>query len=272
MRNLFLVLMAAITLMSCENAIRNIPSGYIGKVLTPTGWQKGIIEAGQHDIGITNNNGTSNSLVLMEATTTTVKESFSKEGEGGEDHRVRTLDRTPLSVDIYVQIAIPVDENLRDGAFASITPKATGTDRVSVISITDVYDKFVKMIVRGKVREIFAKYKNADEIMQKYAVINAEIGAMVLDVFKQSKAPCELIGAQLSNVKEDADVLASQNQLVAADNKVKEIEKIGEALKNNPQYAMIKKWDALQEIAKSGKNVTIIVSDGRDPVIAIPNK
>src|ERR1035437_6541689 len=43
-------LLFAILFTGCNNYV-NIPAGFIGKILTPTGWTKGIIEAGQVDLG-----------------------------------------------------------------------------------------------------------------------------------------------------------------------------------------------------------------------------
>ncbi len=105
----------------------------MGKELTPTGFADEILESGQVDLGPENNNGTSTSLVLLEVTTTSIKESFDADGvdknEAG-DHRVRTKDGAPVAVDIYVQVAVPQDKKLRDGIYAMISPEPTGDPRV----------------------------------------------------------------------------------------------------------------------------------------------
>jgi hypothetical protein len=218
--------LATLILTSCADIV-NIPPGYEAKILTPTGWQKGVITAGQVDIGRNDNEGRGNQLVLMEATTVTVKESFTQkvndQTKEAEDHRVRTKDGTPLNVDIYVQIAVPIEPEVVDAAFSSITPKETDKSRIFQISVQDIYERFAQMTVRGKVREIFAGYKDADDIMQNYAKVNAEIELMAHEVFKKSGAPCTLVSAQLSNVKEDGEILESKNKLVAARNEAEAI-------------------------------------------------
>lgn len=65
------IIATALMFASCENVVRTIPSGFVGKELTPTGFADEILESGQVDLGATNNNGTSTSLVLLEVTTTT---------------------------------------------------------------------------------------------------------------------------------------------------------------------------------------------------------
>ena len=267
--SLFVLVIFTLLFSSCSN-IENVPPGYKAKILTPTGWQKGIINAGQVDIGKLTSNGTGNSLVLLEATTITIKESFMKSNDDNEDHRVRTKDGTPLTVDIYVQVALPVEDKTLDEAFASVTPKPNPADkRVYSVTLEDIYTRFAKMTVRGKVREIFARYKDADAVMGDYGKVNAEIGVMALDVFEKSGAPCQLISAQLSNVKEDEDVLKSKNENIAAQNQAKSIEQIGEALRRNPEYATFMKWQTLKDMA--GKGVSIYVIDGeKGPVLTLP--
>lgn len=273
MRNIvFLIIgITAFLFTSCTNDVRNVQPGWISKILTPTGWEKGIHEAGQIDIGQLDNMGRGNQLILMESTTITVKESFYKDTEDvNQDRRVKTKDQTPLSTDVYIQIAVPTDEKLRDNAFASITPIKI-SERVYEIKLENIYKAFAQMVVRGKIREAFTKYKNTQEVMDNYALLNAEIGASVIEVFKKSKMPCELVSVQLSNIIEDPDVLKSKNDLLSSANKVKEIENIGKVIRENPQYAVMMKWESLKTIAKENKgNVTIIVSDGKEPVISIP--
>ncbi len=267
-----MLLSSSLFMMSCGNAVKNIPSGYVGKELTPTGYSDAILEAGQVDIGAVSNDETSTSLVLLEVTTTTIKESFMSSGTDSSevgDHRVRTKDGTPLSVDIYVQISIPIDKKVRDGIFAMVTPKANG-DRVSVISINDIYSQFAKMTIRGNVREIFAQYENADSVMQNYSKINAEISLMIINVVKQSKAPFEIMSAQLSNVKEDEVILASKNKLVAAtndgkakvvaaQNEAQAIEIIGDAIRKNPQYLEARRLNVIEAVGSTDKASMIIM-------------
>ena len=195
----------------------------------------------------------------------------------GEDHRVKTkgdkannITPAPLTVDIYTQISLPIKENLRDNAFASITPFPDSTQpRVMVIGLKDIYDKFVTMTIRGKVRQIFANYVDADDVMQNYDKINAEISTTVIDAVILSKAPFQVVIVQLSNVKEDDDILKSQNDQMAAKNKVNEILAIGEAIKNNPQYLQMKKYEVLEKIGGKANNLSVIFSEGKEPNLLI---
>lgn len=242
-----------------------------------------ILESGQADIGKENNDGTSTSIVLLEVSTKTIKETFLADGGDSSksgDHRVFTKTE-PLSVDIYVQVAVPQDKKIRDGIFAMISPTPTGDPRVSTISIQDIYDQFAKMQIRGNVREIFAKYENADSVMANYAKINAEISLMIIHVIEQSKAPFTIISAQLSNVTEDPTVLASKNALVAANNisqakivnataEARQIQIIGDALRKNPQYLDARRLNVIETVGTSDKSNLIIMDTKSSTTIALP--
>lgn len=280
-KQLFFIAITAFILSSCGHVVKEIPSGFIGKLLTPTGFDKNILEPGQVDLGDVSSNGQYTSLVLAEATTITVKESFgqsasNKDSMDTEDHRVMTK-TTPLTVDIYVQMAVPKDPKLRNELFSAITPKEykSGDDRTSVIYLDDIYSRFAKMTVRGKLRGIFAQYNDWSDVMNNFEKVNAQIGQMVMEVFKSSNVPLDLISVQLSNVKEDQRIWDSKNEVEAANNKVKAIEKLGDAMKNNPGYIQIRKWEVLEKLISSpnASNITLIISDdNKEPIISLPNK
>jgi hypothetical protein len=272
MKKLFYLSLAITMLVfvSCTNKKYDIPSGYVGKVLTPTGFEKGIKEAGQVDLGMVDNDGTCNKLVLLEASTINVKEPFQK-NKDGEDHRIKLKDGYIIA-DIYVQFALPVDANLRENAFTCITPTASKDARVSVINLEEIYNKFAKMNVRGKVREAFLPYKNVDEVMANMVKVNAEVGKIVMQVMKESKAPLELISVQLSNVKEDESIVESKNKNESANNEVQTIEKIGNALRNNPGYVEYYKWQVISEVMKANPNAVLIIDGSGKVNIQVPSK
>ena len=275
MKKTILLLAIAFCFASCQNVVRTIPSGYVGKTLTPTGFSDEILESGQVDLGDENNNGTFTSLVLLEVTTTTIKESFDAAGsdpnEAG-DHRVRTKDGAPVAVDIYVQVAVPQDKKLRDGIYSMLSPQATTDARVSTISVNAVYSQFAKMTIRGNVRKIFAKYQNVDSVYANYAAVNAEISLMVISVIKESKAPFEVLSAQLSNVKEDPTILESKNKLVAAQNEVAAAELLGNAIRKNPNYMEMVRLQTIEKIGTSGKSSIIIMDTKSGSTFALPTK
>lgn len=277
-KSFLLLAVIGMALTSCQNQVRDIPAGFVAKELTPTGFADRIYEPGQVDIGIIANNGQSTSLVLLEASTITVKEQFhqadqTKDAKDIEDHRVMTK-TTPLTVDVYVQLALPKDPTLRNAAFAAITPEKYG-DRVSVIYLQSIYNKYATQTIRGKVRGIFAKYKDWQEVMDNFEKINGEISEMVINVFKTSEAPLEVLNVQLSNVKEDQRIWDSKNEQAATAAKIQSINAIGAALRNNPDYIKSRKWEVIEKLGTTGNgsNISLIISDDDNkPVLTIPVK
>lgn len=245
--------------------IRGIPAGHVGRVLTPSGWDAKIMESGQVDLKQKDTSGRYSVLVLLEATTTTVKEGFLQKGADGEDHRVLTRNGTPLTMDFYVRCMLPDDAEARNGIFVQITPDAVKDDtRVQSISIEKVYAHFARMDVRGGARAIIARYTSYDDVVQNLEKINTEIELMVVETFKKNGVPLKVQNARISNIKPDERVYASQNELSSASAKVAAIEQIGEALRRNPQYTSYMRWEALKEM--SGKGTTIIVNEGGQPI------
>lgn len=269
---IFLFLMSLI-LTSCSTDVITIMPGYKAKILTPTGWQDKLYDAGQVDIG-NFRNGEGNSLVLIEATTVTVKESFTDayNSPDKQDHRIMTSSGTPLTVDIYVQFEFPQDDKLINNAFIQVTPvKYQDQSRVYIITLEDIYKKYAQMNVRGKTREIFAKYKNDAEAIENYEKANAQISKMIIDVFAESKAPLHLISGQLSNIKVDNMIWEMKNKLQAAETDVKIIKIQSDALAQNPQYLEKLRWESLIKISEKGN--LIIMTDGKTPTgINLPTR
>ena len=112
---------------ACTVEMHNVPAGFVGRILTPTGWDATIAESGQIDLKSKDNQGRYAVLVLMESTTTTVKEQFLAAGQDpkrktdGTDHRILTKNGTPLSVDFYVRCMLPDDKAQRNNARPSTT-------------------------------------------------------------------------------------------------------------------------------------------------------
>lgn len=256
----------ALVITGCGQEYKEIPAGHVGRVLTATGWQEQVREAGMVDLRDTDMQGRYSVLVLLEATSTTVKEQFLAKGTDSEDHRVLTKNGTPLTVDLYTRALLPENESVRNAIFVQVTPEDTGDSRIKRITIERIYDRFARMDVRGKVRGIFAQYEDYEAVYANYDEINAKIATAVLETFKQNGVPLKLQNAQLSNVKPDETIWAAQNIKVAADAQVVAIDKVGAAYRRNPEYGIAKKWESLiQIVEKGGQNGTntVIITDGR---------
>ncbi|KKR01038.1 MAG: hypothetical protein UT26_C0036G0017 [Microgenomates group bacterium GW2011_GWC1_39_12] len=260
---LVVLLASAIGISGCTTNVVNIPAGFVGKMLTPTGWQDKWLEAGQVDLGVKNSNGTYNTLVLLEVTSTTVKESFLQEGSGGEDHRVLTQDGVPVSVDVYVRLMVPEDDETRTAILAQVTPVHIEGDpnEVKRIMVQDIYVKFAQPEVRGKIREKFASYENYGAVYLEFSSIPEQLGVSMTTIFEKNNVPLSLMSVSLSNVKPDEAIWTAMNQVVAAEAEAKAIATIGQALRDNPEYAAYLQWVYLEKIAQTGTN-TVIIVDG----------
>ena len=269
---LFLALVAFV-MTSCQTIIP-VPPGYQAKLLTPTGFEDDVKGPGQVDIDKQTAQGVGNQLVLLESTAMTVKEPFTQkvnsETSEKEDHRLRTSDGTPLNGDIYVQIGVPTDKSTLDDVFTSITPRQTDNDRVYEVSIVKIYEQYAQMTVRGKVREIFAGYKSAEDVMSNIEKINGQITLASHEIFKNSGAPVLLMSVSISNIKEDDEILASKNALIAAENEAQSIALIGRAMRDNPKYLEKYKWDVIKDFSATSGNTLILSAGNDEPIKTVP--
>jgi hypothetical protein len=252
----FILIIFTFFFIGCWNEIREIPAGFIGKKLTPSGWDKGILEAGQVDIGTENGDGTYTTLVILEATSVSTKESFGQAVNVGEDHRI-LIGKTPVTVDVYVRMMVPREPEKRNAIFAQITPKRTG-ERLSTITVAQIYAQFAQMDVRSGIREVLQKQTDVGYITTHLDEFNDKLGAMAIRMFERSGVPLLVQNVTLSNVKMDQTVWDAENQKAAALAQVEAINKIGAALRANPEYGLFKKYDTYEKISSKIGTFTII--------------
>jgi hypothetical protein len=254
MKKILIAVVALMWLIGCSD-FREIPAGYVGKILTPSGWQKGVLEAGQVDIGAKKANGSYTALVLLEATSISEKEPFDA-NTNGEDHRI-LIGKTPVAVDVYVRMSIPQEQDKRDALFALITAKPSG-NRISIITIKDIYERFAKMDIRSGIRSVLQKEDSINAIIKNLDKFNNKLGDMAIQMFERSGTPLIVQNVTISNVKMDASIWEAENQKAAALAQVEVINKVGTALRANPEYLLIRKYDTYEKIKDKIGNFTII--------------
>lgn len=256
--------------MGCFQTV-TIPSGYIGRILTPTGWDARIMPPGQVNIGAGSYSGRQSKLILIEATTITVLETFrdATVSDDKHDHRIITGDGVPVAVDMYVRLGLPPDQKTRDRIFMEVTPEPwPGNTNISVITLKNIYSRYVEMDTRNRVRDTVSSYEKFQDLLGAgYTTANKRITAATIAAFKESNVPLILEDAQLSQVLPDPQVWDSEVKKKAADAFKDQIGIIGAAIKDNPYYLDYLKWQALQAIAATGAvkgNNLIIVTDGEE--------
>lgn len=264
---LTVVIVLAMTACSVGNYV-NIPSGYVGKILRPTGWDEDWLTAGQVDLGIANNNGSYNQLVLLQTTSETYLEAFGSIGSftDGQDHRILTQDGVPCEVNVTLRMIVPEDNDSRDAILAQVSPKQlySNLSTVTGITVSDIYLKFAQSEVRSVIRATLAMYESYNAIYADYANVSDKLGEKIGVIFDKAGVPLKLMQVALSNVKPDETVWSAKNQNAAAASQVSTIQEVGKAIEANPGYLEYMKWQYLKDIAQTGTNVTIVIGDSGD--------
>lgn len=260
------IMALAVVLGACSS-YHEIPPGHVGKVLTSTGWQEKIWEAGMVDLGQVGQGGNQNILVLLEADSITVKEQFltADAMPDKQDHRVLTK-KTPLTVDVRIRALVPPEPQVRNNIFVQVTPWYDKNDpRRRWISVQKVYEQFATMDVRNRIRLIFSQYDDYKEVMLKYTEVNTKVTQAIIEAFEKNKVPLKLQGVGISNVKPDPQVWEAENTKASAAAKVSAIDDIGEALRKNPMYVHFQQWETAEKVAaigaQKGNNTVVIVGN-----------
>lgn len=261
-----LVVMLALT--GCFRQVQ-VPSGYVGKLLHPSGFDSKLLQPGQVNIGSASIVGKQSKLVILEATTITIQEQFRarEQSADGQDHRILTRDGVPVSVDMYVRIALPDDTDTLNSIFLLATPTPTDNPFISTISLQSIYYRFAEMDVRNRIRDIITRYANFQELLTNYTEINRLVALAAVDAFKASTIPLKLQDAQLSQVLPDPQVWDSEVKRKAAQAQIETIEQVGQAMISNPGYQEFLKWQSLEKIAASGD--LIIITDAGSSTVPI---
>ena len=248
-------------------SVYTVPSGHIGKILTPSGFEKDVIPSSQVNLGTTGCNQQQSRLVILESTTITILEKFrdAASSDDANDHRIMTADGVPTVVDMYVRVALPDDTSIVNNIFLTVTPEETKQSLVSLITLKNIYTRFVEMDTRNRVRAIISTYPNFQSIIDNYKKVNKEVAEAIIQAFKDNNVPLKLQDAQLSQVLPDPQVWDSEVKKKSAEALQGQIAAIGETIAANPSYLEYLKWQALQNIAAAGSASgvnTIIITDG----------
>jgi hypothetical protein len=269
--------------------VRNVPPQYVGRILTPTGWENKLYSPGQVNIGQLDTTKRGNSLVLIQTSAFAVKESFlgAQAMEDKEDHRVFTADQTPVTLDVRFMFTAPDATNDPEPVkrfFTLGNPTVSKDDgRVLLISLESIYAEQARLQVRGKIRDVMGKFQNFNEAFAKRSELNEQIHKIVLSVLEERKVPLVLVDCQISNIKPDPLVWENQVKVQAADAEIEAMKKLQGYLDQNPTARLIFVLSKLKEIAQiaseKGNNTIIIstvegasLSADKLPLPVLPNK
>ena len=268
----------------------DVPPNDIGMKLTPSGYENEIYTPGQVNLGTADSDGTANKLVLIQRSGVEVKEQFlGKAGsEDKEDHRCLLGDKSPLTLDVRLLLALP-DYEKPEGKkelarlFLLGNPKAVeGLDnRVLRISAESVYNDQARQLVRGRLRQLCAGYRDFDTIFMSLADASdrgftKQIEHEIAGILKLQNVPLALVSAFPSNIKPDDTIIEATAAKMAAEKRVESIKTITDFLDKDQTGSrrMVYRMQVLQEIVNkaetNGHNTVILTTGSEGPTSLIP--
>jgi hypothetical protein len=258
--------------------------------LTPSGYENQIYTPGQVDLGTADSDGNANKLVLIQRSGVEVKEQFlGKSGsDDKEDHRCLLADKSPLTLDVRLLLALP-DYEKPEGKkelarlFLLGNPQAVeGSEkRVLRISAESVYNDQARQLVRGRIRQLCANYKDFDTIFSSLADTSdkgftKQIEHEIAGILKLQNVPLALVSAFPSNIKPDDSIIDATAAKMAAEKRVESIRTITDFLDRDKtgSRVLVYRMQVLQEIVNraetNGHNTVILSTGGDAPGSIIP--
>ena len=284
------------TLAACQTNFENVPPNDIAMMLTPSGYEQKIYTPGQVDVGIVGPTGAMNKLVLIQRSGIEEKETFTDNddpkaaAEDRGDHRCLTGgDKAPLSLDVRTLFALPdyeKPEGKKDLAriFLLGNPAVeNGNNRVLRISAASIYNEQARQSVRGKIRQICAKYKDFDAIFNAFVDesdkgLTKQIEHAIALVLEERQVPLRLVSAFPSNLKPDPSVVDATSAQLAASKRVEAIRTITDFLDEDKSGSrrMVYQMQTWQEIVAKGNanghNTIIFSQGGATPILPLSQK
>jgi SPFH domain / Band 7 family len=251
-----------------EREFANIPPNYIGLMLTPSGYDGGVYEPGQVDIGGVGPSRYGNRLVLIQRSGFAVKEQFMKGDPDNprdtEDHRCVVGSRLePMTLDTRLLLALP-DYSTPAGKadlmrLALLGNPQGNNGRVMQLTALSIYLEQAKLQVRGKIREVCSTFESVEAVFRSVADpgesgFSQRIKKAVATALVESKVPLHLVDAVVSNVKPDPSVMDAIAAKQAAEKRVEAIEVITKFLGQDTDGSrrLVYRMQVLQEIMASG--------------------
>ncbi|MFB6075505.1 MAG: SPFH domain-containing protein, partial [Candidatus Aenigmatarchaeota archaeon] len=195
---LVLVFISALLLAGCGPRVE-VPPGNVGKLSSPDGLQKGIIQPSKFRLDTQWPLTIGDSLILVQAHDLPAKEKMEV---------FMPKDQLNLTVDVRGTFTISTNEQNVNKIFAKLQAHSIG-DRISQITMQQTYKTYAEPVIREVVRSNLTKY-SIQEVMKNRERINAELKKKVYD--RLGSTPIKPIYFGLADVQPPPIILKAQEK------------------------------------------------------------
>jgi len=139
---------------------REVPQGYVGKILTEHGFEPEVLQPGWYTVCSPFDLNCRKKLILLQTS----------QGQFVEDVTIRMKDNMNLKVD-YIRLRVKASTNPKvlNAVFNDIP-----ADENNVITLKKLYNTYGKLIVLRDIREVLSKY-TLDDVRLNYSRVTGEI-------------------------------------------------------------------------------------------------
>jgi hypothetical protein len=213
-----------------------VPPGHVGKVSSPDGLQKGIIDPSKFRLDFQFPGTIGNSLILAEAYDLPAKERMDV---------FMPKDQLNLTVDVRGTFTINPNERNINKIFDKLSAKSV-EDRVSKITMVQTYKTYAEPVIREVIRSYLTRY-SIQEVMQNRERIGVELQKEVYE--KLDNTPIKPIYFGLANIQPPPIILKAQEKAKEREIAIREAE--------NEKMVSLKKAEAAYEVAVKQQQVDL---------------
>lgn len=191
------ILIMAVVLTACGRRVE-VPPAAVGKVVTPSGYQKGVVTTSQFRLPVCMPWQACAKLVLLSTADTKRTQDI---------HLFMPQDR--LSMDFTVKLTLTPNPDKYTLLFNKLPPKVNGSGQ-AFISMEDAYQVYAEPIIATEAKDFLSQY-SIDEIAGNRDTVSKNLSKRLTEIL-QERTPLLVKYAALSNVEYPTIIVEAQQR------------------------------------------------------------
>jgi F0F1-type ATP synthase epsilon subunit len=193
------LMVATVFMAGCYGERVTVPTGHVGKVVSPSGTEDGIKPPSSFRLPYVWAWQGQYSVIIVETTDKHIEEVI---------RIFMPQDNLNMEFDVRMTVSIPTDDPNRINAiFSRLNPRKTNDRSVLYISFNDVYTTYAQPIIREKAREIAASY-SIEQMLSNRQAISREIHETLSESLKHT--PITILSAGLADIQPPPVIVQAQ--------------------------------------------------------------
>lgn len=197
MKKFAVISLLAVSMAACVGPREEVPVASVGKILTPSGFEEGLIQPSSIRLDFCWAWQACDKLVVLETPDRPKLENLQL-----------FMPKDNLNLVFEVRFNALVDPANVEHVFKSVTSEQIHS-RLKYIPFDMVYDTYGKPTIRGVVRNVMSKY-TISEVMANREAISIEVANAVEKRLQENKSPLKIVRFELANIQPPEIIVKAQ--------------------------------------------------------------